>query len=62
MPVRQVSSSDISVGADSPRSVCVISRLRSVAGGSSSRSLAFSTPSDFTWLSAFFAPPEVCSA
>ena len=40
MPVRQLSSSDSSVGASSPRSVCVSSRLRCVAGGSSSSSPA----------------------
>ena len=45
MPLRQLSSSDSSVGASSPRSVCVSSRLRCVAGGSSSSSLARSTSS-----------------
>ncbi len=59
MPVRQVSSSDSSVGLDSPRSVCVSSRLRWLAGGRSSRSLARSTLSVCTWASAWL---WVCSA
>ncbi len=59
MPVRQLSSSDSSVGLASPRSVCVSSRLRCVAGGRSSRSLARSTVSVRTWASAWLC---VCSA
>jgi hypothetical protein len=52
MPVRQLSSSESSVGDRSPRSVSVSSRLRWVAGGSSSNSLARWTVSELTWASA----------
>ena len=57
--LRQVSSSDSSVGASSPRRVWVSSRLRWVLGGRSSRSLLRSTVRLCTWASAW---PWVCSA
>ena len=50
--VAQVSSSDSSVGAGSPRSVSVISRLRRVAASSARTSLADSTASARTCASA----------
>ena len=59
MPVPQVSISDSSVGAASPRSVWISSRLRRVVGGRSIRSLERSTCRLRTCASAW---PWVCSA
>jgi hypothetical protein len=59
MPDLQLSSSDSSVGAFSPRRVSVSSRLRWVAGGRSISDEARATFSVATWASAW---PWVCSA
>jgi hypothetical protein len=59
MPVMQVSSSENSVGAVSPRRVCVSSRLRRVVCGRSISSSLRCTDAVCTWLS---ARPCVCSA
>ena len=59
MPVMQVSSSENSVGASSPRKVLTSSRLRRVLAGRSIKSPSRCTCTLATWVS---ARPWVCSA